>query len=234
MKPIVGIVEWPYKDLDEDLIYEVTNNIVEKISKHGGIPVGIFPTQIEDFQNKRIPEIKQLEQIEKEDLNESLNMCDAIIKPGALRIYGYERYIYGYTLEHNMPYLGICAGMQIMAGHNNSNYNNVKIESDINHHSKEKHAHTIKIFKNTLLHEILKEEEILVNSRHRYEIQNPGTLSVSAYAPDGVIEAIENKDKLFQLGVQWHPENLNDIYSDRLFDSFIEHSVDYKKKIKVR
>lgn len=231
MKPVIGIIEWPYKDIDEDLIYEVTNNIVEKISKHGGIPVGIFPTQIEDFQNKRIPEIKYLEQIEKEDLNESLNMCDAIIKPGALRIYGYERYIYGYTLEHNMPYLGICAGMQIMAGHNNSKYNNVKIVSDINHHSKEEHAHKIKIFKNTLLYEILKEEEILVNSRHRYHIVNPGIHSISAYAPDGVIEAIENKDRLFQLGVQWHPENLNDIYSDRLFDSFIEHSTYYKKKI---
>ena len=232
MKPIIGIVEWPYRDEDKDLIYEVPNQIVERISKHGGIPIGIFPTQIEDFQNKKMSEIKDLDIIEKEDLNESLSMCDAIIKPGALRIYGYERYIYGYTLEHNMPYLGICAGMQIMAGHNNSNYNNIKIESDINHHSKDKYAHKIKIFKNTLLYEILKEEEIVVNSRHKYEIQNPGTLSVSAYAPDGVIEAIENKDKLFQLGVQWHPENLNDIYSDKLFDSFIEHAEEYKNKIK--
>ena len=232
MKPIIGIVEWPYKDEDKDLIYEVPNKIVEKISKHGGIPVGIFPTQIEDFQNKKMSEIKDLEQIEKEDLNESLKLCDAIIKPGAFRIYGYERYIYSYTLEHNMPYLGICAGMQIMAGYNNSNYNNIKIDSDIEHHSKDKYAHRIKIFKNTLLHEILKEDEIIVNSRHRYEIQNPGTLSVSAYAPDGVIEAIENRDKLFQLGVQWHPENLDDIYSGLLFDSLIEHAEHYKKKIK--
>lgn len=232
MKPIIGIVEWPYKDEDKDLIYEVPNQIVERIVKHGGIPVGIFPTQIEDFQNKKMSEIKDLDIIEKEDLNESLKLCDAIIKPGALRIYGYERYIYSYTVEHNVPYLGICAGMQIMAGYNNSNYNNIKIDSDIEHHSKDKYAHKIKIFKNTLLYEILKEDELVVNSRHRYEIQNPGTLSVSAYAPDGVIEAIENKDKLFQLGVQWHPENLDDIYSDKLFASFIEHADYYKKKIK--
>ncbi len=232
MKPIIGIVEWPYKDVDSDLIYEVTNNIVEKISKHGGLPVGIFPTQIEDFQNKRIPEIKELSIDEKNDLNSTLNMCDAIIKPGALRIYGYERYIYSYTLEHNMPYLGICAGMQIMAGHNNDNYNNKKIESDIKHHSKEEYAHKIRILKYTLLHEILKEEEILVNSRHNYEIKNPGNLEISAYSPDGVIEAIENRDQLFNLGVQWHPENINDIYSDRLFDSFIEYAGYYKKKIK--
>lgn len=232
MKPIIGIVEWPYKDIDKDLIYEVTNNIVEKISKHGGLPIGIFPTQIENFQNKKIPDIKDLTEIEKEDLNNTLSICDAIIKPGALRIYGFERYIYGYTLEHNMPYLGICAGMQIMAGYNNSNYNNVRIESDIEHHTKEEQAHKIKIFKNTLLYEILKEEEIMVNSRHRFEIKNPGMANISAYAPDGVIEAIENRDKLFQIGVQWHPENLNDIYTDKLFDSFIEHAEDYKKKIK--
>ena len=54
MKPIIGIVEWPYVDKDGDLIYEVVNPIVEKISKYGGIPIGIFPTQVEDFQNKKL------------------------------------------------------------------------------------------------------------------------------------------------------------------------------------
>ena len=90
MKPIIGIIEWPYKDSDGDLIYEVPNQIVEQISKHGGIPVGIFPTQIADFQNKRLSEIEELTIGEKEDIVSSLRRVDAIIKPGALRIYGYE------------------------------------------------------------------------------------------------------------------------------------------------
>jgi putative glutamine amidotransferase len=229
MKPIIGIVEWPYKDEDGDLIYEVPNNIVEKISKHGGIPVGIFPTQIEDFQNKRLSEIDELTFIEKQDLIESLDRVDAIIKPGALKIYGYERYIYDYAFNKDIPYLGICAGMQMMAGYQNNKYNNVKNETDI-HHSKEEYAHTLRILKDTLLYNILKEEEIMVNSRHRYHIANPGINEVNALSEDGIIEGIENRDKLFHLGVQWHPENLNDENTNKIFDEFIESAKKVKRK----
>lgn len=229
MKPIIGIVEWPYKDEDGDLIYEVPNNIVEKISIHGGIPVGIFPTQIEDFQNKRLSEIDELTFIEKQDLIESLDRVDAIIKPGALKIYGYERYIYDYAFNKDIPYLGICAGMQMMAGYQNNKYNNVKNETDI-HHSKEEYAHTLRILKDTLLYNILKEEEIMVNSRHRYHIANPGINEVNAISEDGIIEGIENRDKLFHLGVQWHPENLNDENTNKIFDEFIESAKKVKRK----
>lgn len=229
MKPIIGIVEWPYKDEDGDLIYEVPNNIVEKISIHGGIPVGIFPTQIEDFQNKRLSEIDELTFIEKQDLIESLDRVDAIIKPGALKIYGYERYIYDYAFNKDIPYLGICAGMQMMAGYQNNKYNNVKNETDI-HHSKEEYAHTLRILKDTLLYNILKEEEIMVNSRHRYHIANPGINEVNAVSEDGIIEGIENRDKLFHLGVQWHPENLNDENTNKIFDEFIESAKKVKRK----
>ena len=229
MKPIIGIIEWPYKDEDGDLIYEVPNNIVEKISIHGGIPVGIFPTQIEDFQNKRLSEIDELTFIEKQDLRESLDRVDAIIKPGALKIYGFERYIYDYAFNKDIPYLGICAGMQLMAGFQNDKYNNVKNETDI-HHSKEEYAHKLRILKNTLLYDILKTEEIEVNSRHRYHIANAGIHDINAYSEDGIIEGIENRDKLFHLGVQWHPENLNDENTNKIFDEFIESAKKVKRK----
>lgn len=229
MKPIIGIIEWPYKDEDGDLIYEVPNNIVEKISKHGGIPVGIFPTQIEDYQNKRMAEIDELTFIEKNDLDESLERVDAIIKPGALRIYGYERYIYNYAFNKDIPYLGICAGMQMMAGYKNSEYNNVKNENDI-HHSKEEYAHKLRILRDTLLYDILKEDEIMVNSRHRYHIENSGIHDINAVSEDGLIEGIENREKLFHLGVQWHPENLNDENTSKIFDEFIECAKKVKRK----
>jgi hypothetical protein len=65
MKPIIGVVEWPYTDKDGDLIYEVPNSIIEKISKYGGIPIGIFPTQIEEYQNKKSNDIPKLSINEK-------------------------------------------------------------------------------------------------------------------------------------------------------------------------
>ena len=101
MKPIIGIVEWPYKDEDGDLIYEVPNNIVEQVSKNGGMPVGIFPTQIVDFQNKRLSEIEALTNSEEDDIRYSLSRVDAIIKPGALKVYGFERFMYEYAFERN-------------------------------------------------------------------------------------------------------------------------------------
>ena len=49
---------------------------------------------------------------------------------------------------------------------------------------------------------------LAVNSRHH---QAPNTLGeglvVTAVAPDGVIEAVEDPSLRFCLGVQWHPEN---------------------------
>lgn len=230
MKPIIGIVEWPYVDKDGDLIYEVINPIVEKISKYGGIPVGIFPTQIDNFQNKRLNEINELTNLEKYDLNQSLSICDAIIKPGALKIYGFERYVYDYAFQKDVPYIGICAGMQMMSYYNKDNVKNERNEDrGVIHRSDEEYAHEIKIEKNTLLYDILKKDEINVNSRHSFHITSPGIHKVSAYSCDGLIEAIESMDKKFQLGLQWHPEMLNDENTEKIFTRFIEEAEMYNK-----
>lgn len=222
MKPVIGIVEWPYFDKDNDLIYEVLNPVVEKVVKYGGIPIGIFPTQIEDFQNKKLYEINKLTSSEKSNLNQSLEICDAIIKPGALKIYGYERYIYKYVFEKNIPYIGICAGMQLMA-HYNREIENVKNKpSEIDHYSKEIYAHKVRILKETLLYKILGKTEIIVNSRHNYHILNSGIHKVSACSDDGIIEAIENEYKNFHMGFQWHPEMLDDENTDKIFECFMD------------
>jgi len=45
-----------------------------------------------------------------------------------------------------------------------------------------------------------------VHSHHRQALIDPGRLEVVARAPDGVIEAIRDRDRPERLGVQWHPE----------------------------
>ncbi|MDH3772202.1 MAG: gamma-glutamyl-gamma-aminobutyrate hydrolase family protein, partial [Nitrospirota bacterium] len=49
----------------------------------------------------------------------------------------------------------------------------------------------------------------------------PGVV-VSAQAPDGVVEAIEDPSRHFCLGVQWHPEYRISVADDALFDALIE------------
>lgn len=231
MKPVIGIVGHPYINKDDNIIFQATKSLVKKVSEHGGLPIIICPTQVEDFLNKKNCQLKKLSFYEKNDLNELLNYCDAIIKPGATRIYEYERYIYEYAYKNDIPYLGICAGMQLMAGFN-SNSTTVKNNSFINHYSKEKHVHYIKIRHRSLLYKILMQDEIVVNSLHNYHINSAGINNVCAYSTDGIIEGIENPNKLFHLGVQWHPEGLDDINSYKIFDSFVENAKLYKNKIK--
>jgi putative glutamine amidotransferase len=63
-----------------------------------------------------------------------------------------------------------------------------------------------------------------VNSRHHQAVKRVAEgLQVTATAPDGVIEAIEDPSARFCLGVQWHPENFFRTGEFRpLFEGFLE------------
>ena len=45
-----------------------------------------------------------------------------------------------------------------------------------------------------------------VVSYHQQAMASAGRLRVIARAPDEVIEAVDDPDRLFYVGVQWHPE----------------------------
>lgn len=228
MKPIIGIVGHPYINKDNNLIFQTTNSIVKKIIEYGGIPIIICPTQIENYLEKTNEDIAVLTFDEKNDLNDILKYCDAIIKPGGTRIYDYEKYIYEYTYINDIPYLGICAGMQMMSQYN-SDVSIIRNNTELEHCSKNKYVHKIKIVSNTLLYRILKQDVIEVNSIHNYHISSSGIHNINAYSEDGIIEGIENKNKLFHLGVQWHPEGLDDINTYKIFTSFMD-----KAKVKTK
>ncbi len=63
-----------------------------------------------------------------------------------------------------------------------------------------------------------------VNSTHHQAVLRPGReLRVVVDAPDGVIEAVEGTGKdHWVIGVQWHPERMNDEFSVALFRTLIE------------
>ena len=82
--------------------------------------------------------------------------------------------------------------------------------------------HTVRVAAGTKLSGIAQADELPVNSRHHQAIERPApALTVSAVAPDGVIEAVEAPEP-WLLGVQWHPENLaaSDGASRRIFEEF--------------
>jgi len=58
-----------------------------------------------------------------------------------------------------------------------------------------------------------------VNSYHHQAVSDPGKLTVTGRADDGVIEAVEDPGRRFVFGVQWHPETAGDV---RPFRALVE------------
>lgn len=190
MKPIIGIVL-----RKENNKYYLNKNIIKVVEKFNGIPLGIF----------------------SDDYN-IIDICDGIILPGGDNIIEKDLEIIKYLYEKDIPVLGICLGMQEMGYLFNGSMSNI---SNYNHLKKEdKYVHDIHIIKNSKLYEIIGNEIIKVNSRHKdYLISSD--LNISSISD--VIESIEDKNKKFFIGVQWHPEDMidYDINSNKLFESFI-------------
>lgn len=88
-------------------------------------------------------------------------------------------------------------------------------------------AHAVTLGDGTRLREIMGADEVMVNSMHHQGLDRVAEgLTVSATAPDGLIEAVECTGDAFCVGVQWHPEMLvdSDVATRRLFVAFIDAS----------
>lgn len=158
---------------------------------------------------------------DKMDLNKIINLidlCDGVILPGGRDEFYYPVKIARYLWQINKPTLGICAGMQNMAEALDGNIE--KLDTNF-HNSENTYVHKVSVKKDSLLYEILQTSTVLVNSRHLYNVVKTN-LSVCAYSDDYIIEAVEDKNKRFYLGVQWHPESItNDLNSKLIIDEFI-------------
>ena len=86
----------------------------------------------------------------------------------------------------------------------------------------------VKIKKNKKHYDILKKEEISVNSTHQQALKDiADVFMVTAKAEDGIIEAIESRKHRYVVGVQWHPE---DLYKEnKLFSRLFENLVNFSK-----
>ena len=79
------------------------------------------------------------------------------------------------------------------------------------------------------------EEEIMVNSYHKRHVTENHIYQTVAYSEDGLIEAIEYPSDTFNIGVQWHPERMNDFDepSQKLMEYFVNECSINKKEVKL-
>lgn len=135
------------------------------------------------------------------------------------------------ALHRNIPVLGICGGMQLIAvalgatliQHIPDSCPNALPHEQPN--PRDEASHGVDIQPDTLLARITGgARRIGVNSAHHQAVCTSGRGRVNAIAEDGVIEGIEDPDHRFCLGVQWHPEFGIDPADRTLFKAFIQAS----------
>ena len=197
MKPIIGITCRTIKNDDRDIL-KVNKSIVDYIIKSGGIPLLILSDM--DF-----------------------SIFDGFIFPGGYSWEKLDEKVLKYAFDNDIPALGICAGMQLIASMDkfgNVLDNCVSIRNN-KHQSKDEYVHEITI-NNGILLDILGSNKIMVNSRHNDTVNLNNNFTVDAYSSDNIIEALHIPNKTFILGLQWHPEDLHDEYSEKIFKYFIE------------
>jgi putative glutamine amidotransferase len=140
------------------------------------------------------------------------------------------------AIDKGVPVLAICRGIQelnvALGGTLATEIQ--ELEGRMDHRAPESGSqaerfaiqHPIKIAPNSCLAEILKTDDVKVNSVHRQAIDKLApVLAVEATADDGTIEAVSVKNaKGFVVGVQWHPEYWaqSDAPSRKIFEAFGE------------
>jgi len=135
------------------------------------------------------------------------------------------------ALARDMPVLAVCRGSQIL---------NVARGGDLVQHLPEvvgddKHKHTPGKFAD---HDVALEQgtriasllggRVPVKSHHHQGFGRVGRgLRVAARAEDGTIEAVEDPEHSFALGVLWHPEEGGD---GRLFEELVREAGEYRAR----
>ncbi len=178
------------------------------------------------------------ETITDENVGKVLEGCDGIIIPGGFGSRGIEGMISAakYALKNNIPYFGICLGMQIasiafardilkLEDANSKEFDVDSKNKVIDLMNDQKYleemggtmrlgAYPCKVKRESKLYEMYQEHNVSERHRHRYEFNNDyreafehNGIVFSGVSPDNrLVEAVEYSKNNFFVGVQYHPE----------------------------
>lgn len=176
-----------------------------------------------------------------EDAEAALKDVDAVIVPGGFGSRGVEGKIRAarFAREHNLPYLGLCLGLQVMVIDYARNVLGLKDANSAEFDKMTEHPvidlmtdqkgldrlggtmrlglYPCRILENTLASNLYNQELVDERHRHRYEVNNEYRkileehgLVFSGQSPDGMlVEIVENKAHPYMIACQFHPEFLS-------------------------
>jgi putative glutamine amidotransferase len=227
MTPLVGITANPPNAAGR---FEVAREYVDAVRRAGAIPVLISPGE--------------------QHIDELLERLDGVVLSGGGDIDPARWGSGGHpAIEHidddrdelelrlarevadeGIPTLAICRGAQVvnvaLGGTLHPHLPDV-VGDDVAHRRKPKweHRHFVEAEAGSLVAAAMGADRVQPASWHHQAIDRPGNgLAVTAWAPDGVIEAIEMPSHPWLVGVQWHPEvtAADDEAQQGLFDALVE------------
>jgi len=240
VQPLIGITAGEILNNSESWapsVYGQAHTYIDAVSRAGGIPF-IIPFLDDEIALRRLY-----------DLTDAMifsggNDVDPELygsKPSGLlgevirRRDNQELQLYKWALEDKKPILAICRGMQLLNVHQGGSLHQdiiTSVPDAVNHRisdlkqSFEYLAHNLKIDPDSKLAAILETTEINANSLHHQAIKELGKgVKATAWAEDGIIEAVELEGEQFVIGVQSHPEAVEheaEIRWRKLFTAFIE------------
>lgn len=232
MKPTIGI-SCSVRARDEDFVHELQDRYVQAVKRAGGLVVALTRLEPEDASaltqfldgviisgGRDIPPDLYGSELHPttdtdEAMRERVNFEIALVKAMA---------------ELGKPVLGICHGCQLI----NVAFSGTLVQdipsqwvSPLAHKLSYRPwfaEHEVEIVAGSLLWEWLQTPRIIVKSAHHQAVAEVGKgLKVVAWAPDGIVEAIEASDGKPIVGVQWHPEaQLDAEHAQRLFTAFVQ------------
>lgn len=231
MKPLIGLTMHPVEGK-----MEINNTYINAIKRAGGIPL-CLPYVDEETIDSVLDSLNAVLLIGGYDVNPLLYGQEPHRKLGIV-IDARDRseiLMAIKAFERNMPLLGICRGEQVMnVAFGGTLYQDIdtQVEHVLKHtQASNRHelTHTVELLPSKL-QQIIGQDSILTNSFHHQAVDRVALgFLMNARAKDGVVEGIEHPEHPYCIGVQWHPEGLqNDGPSDQLFKSLIEAAIHYK------
>ena len=261
--PVANLAKWQnILAKEENLTEQVNIALVGKYTKLADAYKSVNESLLHAglFNNLKV-NINYIDASDIENSTEKLENNDAILIPGGFGTRGLLGKINAckFARENNIPFFGICLGMQVAVIEYARNIlgskNATSLEFDKN--AKDPIIYLLKNSKNqeqiggsmrlglqecnlkndSLIHKIYQEIKIKERHRHRFEVneiyikdlEQKGLVISARSSKTNLVEAVELRDHLWFLAVQYHPEfSSKPNKAHPVFVDFVNHAKVYK------